>query len=548
MLPRAKKESFTGERFVLTESFAISIEKEYSENAKTIFELFLDGCSVEIENDAVVKVKRTDSFSHNEEYSIEIKETGIEILFGEYVALRNAISAFSQLARMEEDGFSFPIGYVNDWPDADFRGVMLDLARGIRKLDELKREIVLIAKSRLNYLHLHISDEKGVCYRMDCLPEEMYLPDAYTREEMKEVSQLAQLLGLEIIPEYDMPGHSLKMAESFPEFSCDVPTIENPSKWDICPGTQEIYDMYEKIIADMTDLFTGKYFHMGGDELEFGTPNMREKNLLCLWDDCVKCKALREREGLKDRQEQYYYFANRINKIAKKYNRQMIMWSDQLDCTRPKGLDDDIIMHFWRIAGPGNGPSEGCSMKGQLEFGYKMINSQFEETYIDEPVYMQSDRLEKWEYNKIIDTEEYADSIIGSEACAWEYGNPAYKTKYDRGLASAVYLIADRLWDASPVEYDREYAKKLTDAVLGASTPLELNVFDALGDLIPNEEKLEKRIDRVKATESELKRITEFLYDNSKYKGGNLDRAKAYAELVEEVIEERRKHKKQSVS
>ena len=99
-----------------------------------------------------------------------------------------------------------------------------------------------------------------------------------------------------------------------------------------------------------------------------------------------------------------------------------------------------------------------------------------------------------------------------------------------------MHIQKNRLWDASPVEYDREYAKKLTDAVLGASTPLELNLFDALGDLIPNEEKLEKRIDRVKATESELKRITEFLYDNSKYKGGNLDRAKAYAELVEEVI------------
>lgn len=535
MLPRVKKyESNDNEKVIFPMAFGVSAE-EYKTRAVELLKLFCENEYIGTDCDGFVKILKSELFD-GERYSISVTGNGVEIRFGEYIGLRNALATFSQMIKEENGKYCVSACYIEDYPDVDFRGVMLDLARGTRDIKELKRDMVLIARAKMKYMHFHLLDEKGVCYKMDCLPQQMCIENAYTKEQIEDIVDFAERLGMEIIPEFDMPGHSLKMAESYPELSCDVPQLSDPSKWAVCAGTEKAYDMYECIIKEMSETFKGRYFHMGGDELEFGTPNMREKNLLCLWDDCVKCKALREREGLKDRQEQYYYFANRINKIAKKYNRQMIMWSDQLDCTRPKGLDDDIIMQFWRVACEHCGPSEGCSMKGQLEFGYKMINSQFEETYIDEPVFMQSDRLEKWEYNKIIDTEEYSDSIIGSEACAWEYGNPAYKTKYDRGLASAVYLIADRLWDASPVEYDREYAKKLTDAVLGASTPLELNLFDALGDLIPNEEKLEKRIDRVKATESELKRITEFLCDNSKYKGGNLDRAKAYAELVEEVI------------
>ncbi len=541
MIPRAKKESFTNEKFVLPESFAISVDEEYADRAKALFEMFLDGCCVKVSADAKVKIEKTDAFKHHEEYSVIINNDGAELKFGDYIGLRNAIATFSQIAKVENGGFSFPVGCVEDYPDAEFRGVMLDLARGTRDTNELKRDMVLIARAKMKYMHFHLLDEKGVCYKMDCLPQEMCIEKAYTKKQMEDLIDFAELLAMEIIPEFDMPGHSLKMAESYPELSCEVPGLENPSKWAICAGTEKAYDMYECIIKEMAQTFKGRYFHMGGDELEFGAPHMREKNLLCLWDDCVKCKALRRKEGLKDRQEQYYYFANRINKIAKKYGRQMIMWSDQLDCTRPKGLDDDIIMHFWRVAGEHNGPIEGCSMKGQLGFGYKMINSQFEETYIDEPVFMQFERLQNWEYNKIIDTQEYSDSIIGSEACAWEYGNPKYKTKYDRGLASAVYLIADRLWDTSPVKYDKEYSKRLTDAVLGANTPAELNLFDALGDLIPNDERLERRIDKVKATNDELKNILEMLGDEKCYRGSNLDRARAYKELVEAIIEERNK-------
>ena len=219
----------------------------------------------------------------------------------------------------------------------------------------------------------------------------------------------------------------------------------------------------------------------------------------------------------------------------------MIMWSDQLDCTRPMGLSEDIIMHFWRIAWPGNGPSEGCSMKGQLAYGYKMINSFCEYVYFDVPRYMTTEKIGGWEYDKIIGEDEYSENIIGGIACGWEYGNPSYKTLYDRGLASAVYIMSDRLWNKKPIEIDSEYSKKLIDAILGAGTPDKLNLFDAIGDVIPNEVDLEKWIDNVKATDDELKTIIEMLGDEKCYKGSNFDRATAYKALIEAIIKEREK-------
>ena len=228
------------------------------------------------------------------------------------------------------------------------------------------------------YLHLHLSDSLGVSVKLDCLPEECCLENYYSKEQMQEVVKLAEALGLEIIPEFDMPGHSTALVRCSSDIVCIVDGVEN-THWTTCAGSEETYKFYEKIINELCDLFPSKYFHIGGDELEFA--DVPKLNAICHWEQCPKCRKKCEEENLKDRQELYYYFINRIYEIVKKTGRQMIMWSDQIDCMRPADLPKDILMQFWRVAAPGRGPFEGCSLNAQLKMGYQIINSHFPETY-----------------------------------------------------------------------------------------------------------------------------------------------------------------------
>lgn len=92
------------------------------------------------------------------------------------------------------------------------------------------------------------------------------MDNAYTKSQMSELNELAKILGLEVIPEVDMPAHASKLVTVIPEFFCDVPDKEKSelSRWTVCAGTETVYGFYEKIITEVIKIFDGNYFHIGG--------------------------------------------------------------------------------------------------------------------------------------------------------------------------------------------------------------------------------------------------------------------------------------------
>ena len=364
MLPRVKHQSFEEERIMIPYEFSICGNSGFEADAVWILNCFFSRCSVTVKNNGLMILKKEGEKS--EQYRIDITKSAVEISFSDFLGLRNALSAFSQLARAEANGFLLPVGYIEDYPEYSYRGVMIDLARGVRDFSELKRDITVVAKARMNYLHLHLADSKGVCFKMESLPDEMCIENAYTKNQMRELVSFSKALGLEIIPEFDMPAHAVALIKNFPELMCDVEGMEKEkiSKWAVCAGSEETYSLYEKIIAEISEVFDGKYFHIGGDELEFG--DAPHWNNLCHWNECSKCQALCEKEGIKDRERLYYYFVNKIEKIAKKYNKKLVMWSDQIDAEKPSDISRDVLMQFWRVAAKNRGPSVPATLENQI--------------------------------------------------------------------------------------------------------------------------------------------------------------------------------------
>lgn len=143
-------------------------------------------------------------------------------------------------------------------------------------------------------------------------------------------------------------------------------------------------------------------------------------------------------------------------------------------------------MQFWRVAEKGRGPVNGCSMNAQLKMGYTVINSYYPETYVDLEEYMSSESLSNWHWHESPQCETfYRDKVIGSELCAWEYGNTKNYPHYDRTLPSAIFLFGDKLWNGKRLEYSDEYSKSMTSSILGASASDDLDVFICIGDVLP---------------------------------------------------------------
>lgn len=508
----------------------------YINEACTILTYFLpQSISISEKNndEAVIRIHKTELFEQEpEKYRIVIRANeNVYIEYSEYLGLRNALAVFSQMVRLEGMQFYVEEGVTESAPILAHRGVMLDLARGIKDFDVLLEDVVFIAKCRMNRLHLHLFDEAGLCFYMDSVPDSCCIANAYTKEQMKELCTLANLLGLEVIPEFDMPAHATHLLECMPILQCQVDAEVSKVPWVVCAGSEATYQFYENVIREIAEVFPGKYIHVGGDELEFSD---LPEPLLCHWEDCEQCKALCERAKLTDITDMYYYFMSRIDGMIKKEGRRMIMWSDQIDCARPVNIPKDVIMHFWRVAVPGRGPVEGCSMQRLLELGFEVINSTHRETYLVEERYMSAETIRDWRWDRRPECDEkFAGQIIGSEICFWEYGNKQYSF-YERVLYPAVALMADKLWNGKDLEYTKEYSKMLTRLILGAGVPDKLDLFACLGSVMPPRNSNYAYYEKVECTEKELQESIHML-ECELYEKGDAMRAEIYCNCIKQV-------------
>ena len=532
IIPRVKQAETTGCTFALPQNLTVTADT-YSEKAAKLLHLLLPQCSAAAAEKGVIRATRNAELKP-EAYSVDAGSGVVRIGYSDYAGLRNALAAVSQLVRPDGENFIMPVVKIADEPAVAHRGVMLDLGRGVKEFRQFCSEMVLMAKARMNVLHIHLCDGEGLGICMDSAPETMRLPNAYTKAQVKQLVELADVLGLELIPEFDMPGHSNRLLKSLPELQCSVDHTEYTSTWAVCPGKEEVFRLFEKVIAEVCELFPGRYFHMGGDELDFAdAPKINQR---CYWDICPDCKKRMEEEGLADRSELYYYFVKRIHAMVSAHGRTMVMWSEQMDGTKQDLLPQDIVMQFWRVAGKGRGPAYSCNMNEQLDRGYKVINSYYPETYLDIESYITEEKLRVWRWDKKPEcTPENAAGIIGAELSCWEYGNEAGYPHYWSSLPSGIMLMADKLWNGDELPDSWEYSEALTRAVLGIGVPEKFNIWHCFGGRIPpRTNKYNVYQESVTATSIEKAEVLAVLADQRYFAPNDFVRACAYKSRLED--------------
>lgn len=261
-----------------------------------------------------------------------------------------------------------PCVEVTDYPRLGWRGLMFDVARHFFTKDEVKQYINAMVRYKYNILHLHLTDDEGWRIEIKGLPKLTevgawsvkkvgefgnFIPPTadeprnyggfYTQEDIKELIQYAKERFVNILPEIDVPGHSLAAIASYPELSC-TPGAENYKvrsgerimDWSrgapptalvdntLCPANEKVYAFLDTIITQVAALFPFEYIHMGGDEAPFN-----------FWEKSDAIKALMQKEGLKDMHQVQGYFEKRVQKIVESKGKKFIGWDEILNGDMP---------------------------------------------------------------------------------------------------------------------------------------------------------------------------------------------------------------------
>jgi hexosaminidase len=249
---------------------------------------------------------------------------------------------------------------IEDQPRFEWRGLLLDVSRHFFTKDEVKELLDLMALHKLNRLQMHLTDDqgwrieiksyprltevgawrKGIGFGLDPKASTAYGPDGryggyYTQADLRELVAYGAARHITIVPEIEMPGHASAALAAYPRFSCSgkgYTTDGGIFPGVYCPGNEETFEFLQSILAEVIELFPGKYIHIGGDEVPKGN-----------WQKCAKCQARKAAEGLKDEKELQSYFVRRLEKFINSKGRSLIGWSEILE----GGLAQNAAVMDW---------------------------------------------------------------------------------------------------------------------------------------------------------------------------------------------------------
>ena len=374
------------------------------------------------ENEPEVKREIKKSFLTKEGYRITINAEGVLIEGGSEKGVYYGDLTLKQL--MFNYRGCLPFLYISDEPEFSYRGFMLDSSRHFFTVDEVKKIIDVCALFKFNKFHFHLTDDQGFRFEMKNYPllteigskrrasefskeenDQNEYAHYYTKNELKEIVEYCHERFIEVIPEFDIPGHTTSLIAAYPELSCRGESIEPKTKGGVfedilCVGNEETLKVIYAVIDEMCEIFTDKYFHIGGDE----APKT-------CWIKCSECRKKKEELGLKDFQELQGWLMNEVSKYLKKKGKIAICWNDAL---KGGNLDStNTVVSLWFEK---NNKSIDWANNGN-----KLIVESNFPLYIDYPYAINSlDKIYKFKPKKLKGlTEVGENSILGIESPAW---------------------------------------------------------------------------------------------------------------------------------
>ncbi len=304
----------------------------------------------------------------DEQYRLKVDASGIEIAAKQANGVFYAFQTLRQMlpvAAFEADAarVAIPACEINDKPYFAYRGFMFDMGRHIFSVDEVKDMIDILAMHKVNRLHWHLTEDQGWRIEIKKYPRLTEVGSIrksspigrnegqdgkpyggfFTQDQVRDVVQYAAERFITVIPEIEIPGHSVAALAAYPDLGCTGEQYEVATRWGvddrvICPGKELAFTFWEDVLTEVMELFPSEYIHIGGDECP-----------KTMWKKCPACQKRIRQEGLKNEAELQAYVTKRVEKFLNDHGRKIIGWDEILE----GGVTQSATVMAWR--GPGYG-------------------------------------------------------------------------------------------------------------------------------------------------------------------------------------------------
>lgn len=346
---------------------------------------------------------------NDESYSIEITKKTVKLsavspagIFMGIQTLRQLLPAKIELSEIQTGPWKIPTGTINDRPEFAYRGAMLDVSRHFFAVEDVRRFIDLISYYKMNYLHLHLSDDQGWRIEIKSWPNLTIHGGStqvgggkggfYTQEQYSDIVKYAQQRYITIVPEIDMPGHTNAALASYAELNADGKARElytgTKVGFSTLAARKEVtYKFIDDVVREIAALTPGQYFHIGGDESH------------------------------STKKDDYIYFIEKVQEIVKSHGKTVIGW-DEIATTK---MTEGAVAQFWDKA-----PN---ALKA-VEQGRQVLYSPAKRAYLDMQydaatklglhwaAYIEVDKAYNWDPVTLVPGIQ-KENILGIEAPLW---------------------------------------------------------------------------------------------------------------------------------
>ena len=486
LIPVPQEMKVNSDSFTLTRNAAITLDQ--SNQALVGIAEYLNekispatGFELPVEKHGKIEFKLVEDASLGDEgYQLKVKHSDILITAnkpaGIFYGVQTLLQMFpaeikSKTVQPEDKKWTIPCAEITDKPQFPWRGLMLDVSRHWFTMEEVLKYIDELAEYKMNVFHWHLTDDQGWRLEIKSLPkltevgawraprvgqwwqrerqqpgEETTYGGFYTQEDVKEVLAYAAKRYVRVIPEIDVPGHSVAALAAYPELACmkapDAVNVGNKFYGEdentLCIGKDYTFEFMDKVLTEVAALFPDEYVHIGGDECFKG-----------FWHKCPRCQARMKAENLKNEEELQSYFIHRMGDLLKSKGKKLVGWDEILE----GGLAPDANVMSWR------------GMEGGIKAakaGHHVIMTPTEHCYLDlwqgepsvEPDTYSMCRLkDSYSFNPVPEGVP-AEMVLGGQGNLWAESLPTFRhveyMTWPRGWA-----LSEVLW-SGPAKTDWE--------------------------------------------------------------------------------------------
>ena len=285
------------------------------------------------------------SILRQEGYTLESSASGIVItaptpaglFYGSQTLLQLLPAEVFQNDKMSREAWQIPAVMIKDEPALSWRGMMLDVSRYWFTKAYVLRYLDMMAMHKMNVLHWHLIDDCGWRIEIKKYPKLTEIGgfrgkgDAryggyYTQDDIREIVRYAADRNITIVPEIELPAHTLPALVAYPELGCMGKQFEMPTRHSIspelyCAGKPGTHAFLRDVMTEVCDLFPGTFIHIGGDEAKY-----------VRWKNCPDCQVKMKELGLKSELELQGWMTTQMEDFLAQKGKRIIGWDEILGC------------------------------------------------------------------------------------------------------------------------------------------------------------------------------------------------------------------------